>query len=444
MTSILSTVSGQFGKAWILGALLPAALFVTLGLVFVQPLLPIAWQVVGSPSELDTTRVLAVSFVTLLLSGLLFHLNIPILRFYEGYPWQEGWLGQWRTRHYEQRFDATDARWRGMRTLLRAMPDSQSADFTQIYEWWSWIGYRQNRELPGDRGLVLPTRFGNVMRSFEDYPRVQYGIDAIALWPHLFEVIDTDQAALIEDEKIGVDFMLNSSFLMSVLAVATLIAGLADPFPLAGWQRVPWQWLVQVTVFAGLGYLFYLVAINRAEGWGTSVRAAFDLNRSALLQRLGYQEGPTTPEVEKLLWERISQGILRRQNPGGTSVRTSGPAAAYQLRTFVQGVPPGIGLDLWRGVDPETIENGTPLGRRVVVSVRNADKRKASKVVVTDTLPEGFDLRANSAKVEVMAGSADAQSGQVTVLGTNPYQFEIGDFDPGQQKCLSYEIVKQG
>ena len=425
MTSLLSTISGQFGKAWILGALLPAALFVVLGLVFVQPMLPIAWQVAGSLSELDTTRMLAVSFVTLLLSGLLFHLNIPLIRFYEGYSWQEGWFGQWRIRHYEKRFDAIQARWRGMRTLLRAMADKSSEDYVEIRDWRDRIGVRRNRALPGEKHLVLPTRLGNVIRSFEEYPRMQYGIDAIALWPHLLQVIDKDRAAGIEEEKIGVDFMLNTSFLLTVLAAATLYAGLANQLTQAVQTKTLWPWLMQLAVFVSLAYGFYLGAINRAEGWGDAVRAAFEANRWTLLRQLGYLEGPATLEAERDLWTYISQQILRREDP-------SGPAAAYSVRTFVQGAPRGITLQLLRSVEPAKPGQGP----RIVLHVSNADKRAATNVTVTDTVPEGFTLK---------CGSADAGRRQVTVLGTNPYRFTFtdGSIAAGEHLSLSYEVVKQ-
>jgi hypothetical protein len=444
MTSIFSTISGQFGKAWILGALLPAALCVVLGLVFLQPLLPFAWQVVGSLAELDTTGLLAVSLATLLLSGLLFQLNTPLLRFYEGYPWAHGLLGQWRVRRHQRRFDEMDARWRGMRTLLRALPDRESDDYAEIYHWWSWTGFRQNRELPANRALVLPTRFGNVMRSFEEYPDVQYGIDAIAFWPHLFAAIGKDEAALIEDEKIGVDFMLNTSFLLGVLSATTLFAGLTDPFPLASWEGVPWQWLVQITTFAGLGYLFYLGAITRAETWGTTVRAAFDANRWTMLQRLGYPEVPKTLETERELCDQLSRDMLRREVSRRIGVAMSGPAATYNLHTFVQAIPNGVALALWRAVDPERTKNGKTQGPWIVLSVSNADKRAATDVVVTDTIPEGFGLKAGSVRVALRAGSMNIERDQVTVRGTNPYQFEIGDIKAGQQKLVRYEVVKHG
>ena len=53
MPSILAAVSGQFTKYLILGTLLPVAIFVTLGLVFGQPITPTSVPLVSALQTLD-------------------------------------------------------------------------------------------------------------------------------------------------------------------------------------------------------------------------------------------------------------------------------------------------------------------------------------------------------------------------------------------------------
>jgi hypothetical protein len=78
-------------------------------------------------------------------------------------------------------------------------------------------GRRLNEEFPIERTSVLPTRLGNVIRSFEDYPERQYGMDGVTLWPRLVAKINKDHATVIEDAKITFDFLLNSAVLSAVL-----------------------------------------------------------------------------------------------------------------------------------------------------------------------------------------------------------------------------------
>jgi hypothetical protein len=49
--------------------------------------------------------------------------------------------------------------------------------------------YRLTREYPRDHKLILPTRFGNILRGFEQYPRHVFGIEPITMWGRLTAVI---------------------------------------------------------------------------------------------------------------------------------------------------------------------------------------------------------------------------------------------------------------
>jgi hypothetical protein len=53
MSSIVSTISGQFSKSLILGVFLPAALFVSLSIIFLVPLFPENWPLLAPLQALD-------------------------------------------------------------------------------------------------------------------------------------------------------------------------------------------------------------------------------------------------------------------------------------------------------------------------------------------------------------------------------------------------------
>src|SRR5438552_2100476 len=96
MNNLLSTVSGYFSRALILGAFLPAVIFVTLFLLFVAPNISAEMQFMQQLRNLDPEwKVFSSIFATVVLSGLLFNLNIPHVRLYEGYPWRETLIGEW-------------------------------------------------------------------------------------------------------------------------------------------------------------------------------------------------------------------------------------------------------------------------------------------------------------------------------------------------------------
>src|SRR5713101_241812 len=106
MPSILAAVSGQFTKYLILGTLLPVAIFVTLGLVFGQPITPTSVPLVSALQTLDKQWfTITVTATIVVLSGLLYNLNTPIIRLYEGYPWRGSVIGKWRIGQIQRRLD---------------------------------------------------------------------------------------------------------------------------------------------------------------------------------------------------------------------------------------------------------------------------------------------------------------------------------------------------
>jgi hypothetical protein len=97
MTSLISSLTGQFGRAILLNVLLPVTVFVLLVLALVWLEIPPDVPFVHGVDALNPERKLAaITLAVVLLTMLLYTLNGLIIRFYEGYPWCNSWLGRWR------------------------------------------------------------------------------------------------------------------------------------------------------------------------------------------------------------------------------------------------------------------------------------------------------------------------------------------------------------
>ena len=146
MTSILSSISGYFSRALILGTFLPVTIFVVLALLLLVPALPASLSLPELLAGLDTAKVVGISFLTIVLSGLLYNMNIPILRLYEGYPWRRSWIGSWLSRRHTARFEAAQLRLEGMRAVLRKMEAvekdlaANSQFVSEVIENWKSLG----------------------------------------------------------------------------------------------------------------------------------------------------------------------------------------------------------------------------------------------------------------------------------------------------------------
>ncbi len=430
MTSLLSAISGQFTRSLILGAFFPVVLFTVLGLVAVEPLLPRGLPVVAALAELDKEwELLALTFFVVIATGFLYNLNIPIIRFYEGYPWKESFLGQWRIRRYSRIFDELHKGIPRLRLLRdawksagtgRPVLDEITARYGEMY-------LTARGAYPNRREYVLPTRFGNIIRNFETYPSAEYGVDAVTFWPRLAAIADKDYLAVVEDARSAVDFFINCatlSFLLAALLVAVGFSVTGPQMPVATLIR----WPLEAAAALLVGYLFYLGASSRAAAWGATVKGAFDLYRWDLLKKLGYELTPSTREEERRLWRAISQQVIYGDPPSAPPVDYCRPKPGA-LRTVLATVPAGLGVTLSGGCERISEEE-----IRFLYRIENTDKdgRGASSVTLTETLP---------AEIGYVWESARLGGKPCSVTGTNPLVFTLGPLAPRQQIEVEYAAL---
>lgn len=427
MTGIFSSISGHFGKALILGAFFPAALFVLLNAVLLDPFVPDGWAPLAALRGVGPEwKTLAALGGSVLLAGLLYNLNTPIVRFYEGYPWKDSCIGGALTRSERARYREARVCWAGLRVLVDEIRAGNPHDprLTGLDVLRGRLGQLVNGAFPLAESSVLPTRLGNTIRSFEDYPGRQYGMSAIALWPRLAAVLDDGYAAGVEDAKTSFDFTVNISVLSAASAAVLLFVGLASPGVLAtGWAA----WIAEVAGLTLAAVVFYRGAIGRAAAWGATVRGAFDLYRGPLLRQMGFAQQPAGLVEERALWGAISRQIVYGDPPP----HLGSPLLYGERGSYVRARPAGVGLTLAKGVESASATEAT-----VLLRVRNLDPvRDATQVVVTDTLPPGHAY---------LWGSARRTGGTVGVSGTDPYRFELGTLGPGEEAVLAYTTRKSG
>lgn len=166
------------------------------------------------------------------------------------------------------------------------------------------------KRYPNKENLVLPTRFGNVIRAFETYPYHVYGIDSIPGWLRLQAVIPKEFQALLNDAHAQVDFFVNTLFLSVVVALLATIRCTVDV--IANWNSVDNLALIfPVTAIVAIAVagLAYSAAVGLAGAWGDLVKSAFDLYLPSLAKQLGYQL-PDTESERRAFWEAVTSMFL--------------------------------------------------------------------------------------------------------------------------------------
>jgi hypothetical protein len=233
--------------------------------------------------------------------------NHAIYQALEGYigPFKrESWREQRRTQFMRERDE--------LRRMRRDEPDyvPRIINFRRTY--------------PHDPNLILPTRFGNVIRAFETYSLNVYGVDAIPAWHRLVAVVPKDFAGQVDDARAEVNFWINVwvvAILFTGLAAArfiwdaySLVTGAgARPLSSHAFVQIHWEHAVLAAIAIGIAFLAYGFAIERAQEWGDLVKSAFDLYLPALAKVLGY-DLPPTREGQLAFWDAVN-GMFLLQTP---------------------------------------------------------------------------------------------------------------------------------
>ncbi|MGW2435633.1 hypothetical protein ACWCY1_02730 [Streptomyces goshikiensis] len=218
--------------------------------------------------------LVAVAFVSVYATTLLVRLlTRPVLRLLEGYG-PKGW-GRKRTAKLTGRVE----KWSEEQQTLAGPVADETATPEQRAR-YAWLDARLNRD-PGRRELRLPTRVGNILRTAETRPGEKYGLNVVALWPHLWLSLPDEAKTSLAEARTALD-----------RSVATVIWGLG--FAAFGYWN---PWAIPVGALLALAtHLWWLP--SRALVYADLLEATVDLHRHLLYQRLRWPV-PTDPADER-------------------------------------------------------------------------------------------------------------------------------------------------
>jgi len=289
----LKDIAGIFSRFFVVGFFLPAFFsFLLLDRTLSSALLPDSYE-----AYTDGTRILVLGGAALLAGLVLSGLNSPVLRLFEGYPLRRardlpgfGHVYESLMRAREREFDA--------QVSIREQP-TRSPARTEAAQ-------RLARSYPSKREELLPTRLGNVIRSFERHPRSRYGLDGVVVWPRIETFLAQEEHDLLSAAKADVAFFLNGAICLTAAAVA-LVAGAA-----ATWG---WGQLGVAAASLAVATLLYRASVGAAYRWGVEVRSIFDVHRLELYERMGLRR-PGRELRESDVARTLNRWLLYGEEPG--------------------------------------------------------------------------------------------------------------------------------
>jgi hypothetical protein len=173
---------------------------------------------------------------------------------------------------------------------------------------WYELRYNRVEQFPPESHM-LPTRFGNILRAFELYPWVIYGIDAVEGWNRLVAMINKDYQKQIDDAKAQTDFWLNLWVfgILALIEYAIIVIYVALFRDITEHLYMLW-FLPALLLFPFLASWGSRLA---ALEWGNYVKSSFDVYLPVLGKQLGFPSN-LDYEQEKKLWDLFRKQVTYR------------------------------------------------------------------------------------------------------------------------------------
>lgn len=244
------------------------------GLVFAIGLSPIMHPLLGSflsSGDLYIVFPLEVLFCgwfVVLLDG-------PIYAVYEGRKWWPSVLWKTLVKREEARLD-------------RLINATDRIDKKKDYNRWieAWVE-RSNFPIDddGEQKVRYPTRLGNLIYEYENYPDRKYGIDGPFFWYRIWVSLDKDLRSELDniqalpDSVLYMSFCLHCSGILSAV-YAVLIA--VSRIELMYIQN-PEHLIIVSTLCFSFGFIVYRLSLPAHRRFGEAFKAVFDQYRDKLL-----------------------------------------------------------------------------------------------------------------------------------------------------------------
>jgi hypothetical protein len=301
---LLSGLPRLLGRGFLIGFVLPATMF-----MLALKALDVGFNimVLDLPKDADVFGIVLVPFAITFLSILLLALNRPIVRTLEGYGSLNPLkllLGR-RRRIYAAKIQPILEEKRRLEEARRtdAAAKSEIPHFPELL-------YEAVQLYPDKCKYVMATSFGNVMRAFEVYSRVVYGLESIQGWNRLQLLLPKQVTEQVRDSRAMLDFIVS----ILALAVAILVI-----YAMAAWQAhaLPVRIVPLAAALSAVLAWSYLPAA--AMQWGETVKSVFDVQRHRLARDLGL-EVPPDPAEEAEMWRAASVMMIYRSREAFTSL----------------------------------------------------------------------------------------------------------------------------
>lgn len=176
----------------------------------------------------------------------------------------------------------------------------------------------------GNQMVIYPTRLGNLLLSYEDYPLVAYGMDSIFYWYRIWVAIDDDLKEQIDNQQALTDSCVYMTASFFISGFITLIYAILHLFSIkvAG-PTLDAEFLIMMAVASFLfGYFIYRSSLHLHAAFGELYKSLFDIYRDkipldeiiehiATLTNKNFMKDLSTTEKYKAAWRYLHNNKIK-------------------------------------------------------------------------------------------------------------------------------------
>ncbi|MEI6104203.1 MAG: hypothetical protein WCP70_09685 [Methanothrix sp.] len=217
-------------------------------------------------------------------------LQLPLLRFLEGY-WSSilDPLKDFLIRHKKAQLKSMEKMRNDLSSRYDELESHEIKEYNRLDSYLSMY--------PLDKFYLLPTNFGNILCSAEEYCLARYGLEPVTVWPRMWLILPESTKNELQSARQDIN----------------------EKASLFGWSLifsiwVIWSWWAVILSVLGMVIVYRLGLLPAAAIYGDLLRSSFDLHRFALYETLRLPL-PADPFNEKKDGQGVTQFLRRGMHP---------------------------------------------------------------------------------------------------------------------------------
>lgn len=280
-----------------------------------SPVLQTILDVVGA----GQWNTIAFIFMIILFGWAIIISDMPIYMIFEGRRYWPKWVWKISKQWEEKRLE------RLQKAYKKALKEGNEEKYIELSV--------ERRKFPinelGEYYAACPTRFGNLILSYEDYPNRIYGMDSPFYWPRIWLLLEKDLRDEVDESQALTDSAIYSTVALYVCGLLCLIYYILQLLNVKWIDYLPKKEIL-FGLFVGcigIGYSIYRISLHLFAQFGEIFKSVFDIHHKlvsfddilvkiAEISRKPNLVNFTAKQKNKIIWRYLHNYRIKLEETG--------------------------------------------------------------------------------------------------------------------------------